>query len=172
MNISIKHFQRKDFVDRLCEIFQKNKIKKNSISLEFTDDLDVSKVELYKMMFERIKEYGVRISVSNFEIRHEVMDVFKRLPIDEIKISSEYLDKASIFDKNVLKDIVTLGKDLGYDIVITKVSNEEVLDKISKYGVDMVQGNYIFDILEDNKIPIFLNNYKEYKKSINNIKNK
>lgn len=164
INISIKHFQRKDFVDRLCLIFDKKKFKKNTITLQFTDNLDVSKIETYKAMFEKVKEYGVRISVSNFEIKHEIMDVFKLLPIDEVKVSSAYLEEDSVFKKEVLKDIISLIKDLGYKLVITQVSDQKTLDEITKYDVDMIQGNYVFDILEQEKIPDFLENYKKNKK--------
>ena len=84
------------------------------------------------------------------------MDMFRRLQIDEIKISSKYLDSNSIFSPNVLKDIVTLSKDLGYEIVITRIEDEETLNKVVKLKVDMIQGNYLSNVMDEQKIIAFL----------------
>lgn len=160
MNISLRHFQRKDFVERLCKIFEQNKFEPGSIMLEITNNIEIDKIESYKLMFDKIKKYGVKISVSNFEIKHEVMDMFRRLQIDEIKISSKYLDSNSIFSPNVLKDIVTLSKDLGYEIVITRIEDEETLNKVVKLKVDMIQGNYLSNLMDEQKLLAFLEQEK------------
>lgn len=169
MNLSIRHFQRNDFVDRLCEILDKYKFKENSISFQIMNDIDVSKVEAYKIMFDRIKEKGIKLTINNYEVRYETMDVFKRLPIDEVKVNSEYLMSNSIFDTKVLGDIVNLSKDLKYDVVVTKVSNDNMLKEILKYDVDMLQGNHLFEIIAEENLPQFLDKYNEYKGDIKKI---
>jgi len=156
INISIRHFQRKDFVERLCKIFENNKEEAKQIMLQITNNIGVDKIENYKLMFEKIREYGVKISISNFEIKHEVLDIFKRLNFDEIKISSKFLDSNSIFSPNVLKDIVTLSKDLGYKVVVTRIEDEETLNKVLKLKVDMIQGNYLSNIMEEKDLVEYL----------------
>ena len=163
MNVSLRHFQRKDFVEKLCKIFEKNPFEKGSLMLQITDTIDVDKIENYKVMFEKVRKYGVKISVTNFEIKHEVMDMFRRLQIDEIKVSSKYMESNSIFSPSVLKDIVTLARDLDYDIVITRIEDEETLKKILKLKVDMIQGNYLFSIMEEKDIIEFLKSLESKK---------
>ena len=168
MNISLRHFQRKDFVDRLCKLFERNPFPEGSLMLQITDTIDVDKIENYKVMFDKVRKFGVKISVSNFQIKHEIMDMFKRLQIDEVKVSSEYVGSNSIFDTNVLKDIVTLARDLGYQIIITRIEDEETLKKISKLKVDMIQGNYLSNIMEEKELMEFLKaNSKVSKASLN-----
>lgn len=164
MNVSLRHFQRKDFAERLCKIFENNPIEKDSLMLQITDTIDVDKIENYKVMFDKVREYGVKISVANFEIKHEIMDMFRRLQIDEVKVSSKYIDSNSIFSPNVLKDIVTLARDLKYDIVITQIEDEVTLNKILKLKVDMIQGNYLFNIMDDNDLLEFLKSLKQKSK--------
>ena len=106
----------------------------------------------------------MKISATNFEIKHEVMDMFKRLQIDEIKISSKYIDSNSIFKQDVLKDIVKLTRDLDYDIVITRIEDEETLNKVLKLKVDMIQGNYLFNIMEEKDVIEFLNSINQKSK--------
>lgn len=166
INLSIRHFQRKDFVERLCKIFENNKEESKHIMLQITNNIGVDKIENYKIMFEKIREFGVKISIANFEIKHEVLDMFKRLNLDEVKISSKFLDSNTIFSPNVLKDIVTLSKDLGYQVVITRIEDEETLNKVLKLKVDMIQGNYISNIIEEKDL-------KEYiEKSASKLSNK
>ena len=156
MNVSLRHFQRKDFVEKLCKIFENNPFEKDTLMLQITDTIDVDKIENYKVMFDKVRKYGVRISVTNFEIKHEIMDMFRRLQIDEVKVSSRYVASNSIFNASVLKDIVTLARDLDYDIVITQIEDEETLNKILKLKVDMIQGNYLFNIMEEDGLREFL----------------
>ena len=169
MNISLRHFQRKDFVEKLCNIFENNKFDNGSIILEITDVIDMGKIENYKIMFDRIRSYGVKLSVSNFEIKHEVLDMFKRLEIDEVKVSSAYVDSNSIFKESVLKDIVTLAKDLDYSVVITRIEDEATLNKIIKLKVDMIQGNYLSRIMDDKELLGFLTNLKNSKKGAKKV---
>lgn len=171
MNISLRHFQRRDFTDRLCEILANNTFEPGSIMFQITDTIDVNKIQEYKVMFERVRELGVKISVSNFEVKYEVMDMFKRLAIDEVKVSSDYILSNSIFKPVVFEDIITLTKNLGYQIVIVKVEDEKTLKKVLKFDVDMIQGNYLFDILTGDELLNFLNTYKPEKTKKTTSKN-
>ena len=138
--------------------------------LQITGELDMNKIETYKVMFDKIKQYGVKLSINNFSVNYEQLDLLNRLNIDEIKISSEYLVSNSIFDKNVLKDIVVLSKDLGYKILINKVTDEETFKEVIKYPVNCVQGNYIYPIISDENVKEFLVNFKNKKPKVDSVK--
>ena len=134
--------------------------------LQITDTIGVDKIESYKVMFDKVRKYGVKISVANFEIKHEVMDMFRRLQIDEVKVSSEYIGSNSIFKATVLKDIVTLARDLEYQIVITKIEDENTLKKVLKLNVDMIQVKYMFNIMDEKSLMEFLDTTTKQKKGV------
>lgn len=159
INISLRHFQRKDFVDKLCNILETNKVREGSLMFQIKDSIDTYKIEEYKVMFEKIRKLGAKISINNLSIRYEELDLLNRLKIDEIKINSEFLVSNSIFKKSVLKHIINLCKDLGYEILVTKISDEDTLQEILKYPINRVQGFYIYPVIEDNKIDEFISNY-------------
>lgn len=159
INLSIRHFQRKDFVDKICNILEKNNVIEGTLMFQITDSIDVSKIEDYKVMFEKIKKYGIKLSINNLSIKYEELDLLNRLKIDEIKINSEFLVSNSIFKKSVLKNIISLCKDLGYEILITKIGNEEILQEVLKYPINRLQGNYIYPIIENDKIDEFVETY-------------
>jgi len=159
VNVSIRHFQRKDFIEKLCDILEKNKVRSGTIMFQITDKIDITKIEEYKVMFEKLKKLGIIISINDLYIRYEELDLLNRLQIDEIKINSEYIVSNSIFKKSVLKHIIYLCKDLGYEILITKISDENTLQEILKYPINRVQGNHIYPIIENSKIEEFVVNY-------------
>lgn len=169
-NISLRHFQRKDFIEKICLILERGGKSSEHLMLQITGELDMNKIETYKVMFDKIKQYGVKLSINNFSVNYEQLDLLNRLNIDEIKISSEYLVSNSIFDKNVLKDIVVLSKDLGYKILINKVTDEETFKEVIKYPVNCVQGNYIYPIISDENVKEFLVNFKNKKPKVGSVK--
>lgn len=160
-NISLRHFQRKDFIEKICLILERGGKNSEHLMLQITGELDMGKIETYKAMFDKIKQYGVKLSINNFSVNYEQLDLLNRLNIDEIKISSEYLVSNSIFNKDVLKDIVILSKDLGYKILINKVSDEATFKEVVKYPVNCVQGNYIYPIISDDDVVDFLKDFEK-----------
>lgn len=160
INMSLKHFERTDFVDRLCKILDTTKLEEGRLMFEITDTINIKKIELYKALIERIRAYGVGFSINNLEINYNIMDLVKRLPVDEIKVSSEYLVTNSIFKPEVLQDIVKLCTDLNYDVLVTRVEDERTFDIVSKYNVTSVQGNYIYEPISQIDISKFIEMYK------------
>jgi len=173
VNLSLRHFMRTDFVDRLCNILEKRKFDHGSLMIEITDLIDESKIEDYKIKMDKIKEYGVLISVNNLEVKYEIMSLFKKLPVDEVKVSAEYVEKSSIFNSSVLDDIVELGKDLYYDVTVVKIENEKELMRALNCSVDKVQGHYIYRPLEDEEVLDFIASYRDVRDEILSVlKNK
>ena len=166
MNMSLRHFMRTDFIDRICNILKKKNFDRGSLMLEITDLIDESKIEDYKLKMDKLKEYGVKISVNNLDVKYEIMNLFKKLPVDEVKISAEYVEKSSQFNSAVLSDIVELGKDLYYEVTVVKVENDRELEKALKCKVDKIQGNYIYKPLDETELYDFLDKYNEIRENI------
>lgn len=166
MNLSLRHFMRTDFVDRLCKILERKNFDRGSLMIEITDLIDESKIEDYKIKMDKIKEYGVLISVNNLEVKYEIMSLFKKLPVDEVKVSAEYVEKSSIFNSSVLDDIVELGKDLYYDVTVVKIENDKELLRALNCNVDKIQGHYIYRPLDDHEVLDFVASYPEIRKGV------
>ena len=166
MNLSLRHFMRTDFIDRLCSILEKRDFRRENLMLEITDLIDESRIEDYKIKMDKLKEYGVKISVNNLDVKYEIMSLFKKLPVDEVKVSAEYVEKSSIFNSSVLKDIVELGKDLYYEVTVIKVENDRELIKALNCQVDKVQGNYIYRVIEEEELYGFLKDYPNIRDNI------
>ena len=166
INLSLRHFMRGDFIDRICRILEKRSFDHGSLMIEITDLIDETKIEDYKIKMDKIKEYGVKISVNNLDVKYEIMSLFKKLPVDEVKVSAEYVEKSSMFNSSVLSDIVELGKDLYYEVTVVRVENDRELERALKCKVDKIQGNYIYRPVDEEELFEFLDSYSKIREKI------
>lgn len=168
INISNKHALKKDFADKLCEIIQMHDIKPGQIQIQLIDNIDLKNIEAYKSLFEKLKAVGADVIINNIEIKYDMVSLLSRLPIDEIKISSEYLSLENV-DKDILKDICKLSRDLNFKVVITKIEDQESLDNSILYEADKIQGSFLFKSMKFELVDEFLKGYEKYENTLKDI---
>lgn len=169
VNISNKHVEKKDFIDKLCDILNDNFIEPGEIQLELTDTIDINKIEKYKIMFEKLKECGADIIVNNMEIKYDAVKLFNELPIDEIKLSSSFVSLESGLDPEILANIIKLGKEMKFKVLINAIENEKQLTESIKRGADKIQGNFLFKKMDLDLTEEFINEYSKYINKLDNI---
>ncbi len=162
VNISNKHIEKKDFIDKICNTINENSIEPGQIQIEFTDTIDIDKIEKYKIMFEKLKECGAEIIINNFEIKYEAIQLFTELPIDELKISSDFISVESKVKPELFVDVINLAKDMNLKVLITSIENEKQLNKSIKCGADKIQGNFLFKRMDIKLTEEFVNEYGRY----------
>lgn len=168
VNISNKTALKKEFVDTICDIISSYDLPQNSLQIEMTGSIETSKLELYKVMFERLKQMNVDIIINNFDIKQESLELFKELPIDEVKISSSILSSEIINDK-VFLDLIVLCKDLGYKVIVGKINDDMKLVKAITDGADKIQGDFLFKKMDESLAEEVLINYGTYRLRIDEI---
>ena len=168
VNISNKNAFKKEFVDTICDIISSYNLPEGSLQIEMTGNLEISRFETYKNMFERLKELGVDIIINNFEINQEALEIFAELPIDEVKISSSLLSSEKINEK-VFLDLINLSKDLGYKVIVGRVNDDKKLVKAITDNADKIQGNFLFKKMDENLAEEVLANYGTYRLRIDEI---
>ena len=120
-------------------------------------------------MFERLKECGADIIINNFEIKYEALELFSGLPVDEIKLSSDYLSEESKVNPEMLEDVIRLSKKLNYKVIINSIDNEIKLNGAIKNGADKIQGDFLFKKMEVELLDEFISEYSSFIYKIDNI---
>ena len=166
VNISNRHIMKEDFVNELCNILKKNNIQKNEICLEITNDIDISKIKTYKEMFEKLKQQGVLVSINNFNIKYDDLNLYKELDVDEIKLYAKYISNESNLNENCLKNITNLSKELGCKVTVCCIESKEQLEAALKYNVDKVQGFLLFNKMYDEYINDVIKKYDKIKEKV------
>lgn len=169
VNMSIKHARRKDFIERIYEIIKEYKINEGELEIEFTDVIDIKYLDNYKVMFEKLKQLGVNITITNMEIKYEVLTKLKELPIDSIKVDVRYLKEPDKFKKDAVKDIIDLCKSLSYVTIMTHIEKQDEFQKVFDSDVDNIQGNYFLKRFKIDMIDEYAKNYSRYLNDIKNV---
>lgn len=159
LNMSNSHVKRKNFAKNICDILRKYNISNGEIEIEFTDDVDIRKIDEYKYLFDSIKNAGANIIINNLQIKHEPITLIKSLPIDKIKLVSNYIAKDSCIGNKVLQDIITISKDLDYTVIVVAIDKADELIYSIKNGADYLQGNLIFEMLDYEELCAFIEDY-------------
>ena len=93
---------------------------------------------------EKLKEAGFKISIDDYGIGYSNIETLIRHPITELKIDREILllteQEAG---KKAYRHIVSLGKEMGFDIVAEGAESKEQVTWLSNLGVDYIQGFHI-----------------------------
>lgn len=169
VNTSNRHTRRSDFIDSFCNIIGEYSFNPGDIQVEFTDIIQVKEIENYKTMFEKLKDIGVDICITNLEIEHDSLALIHELEINEMKLNVQYIDETSKFDKKVINDLIKLSQDLRYSVTVTHIETEKELMQVIKNGVNKVQGNYLFKRIQVDMLEEYIVKYSEYKNDIDNI---
>lgn len=169
VNLSNRHCRRTDFIDSLCNILTSYSLKKGDIQIELTDIIKEEEIEEHKDMIDRLKQCGATICVTSVPVEYNLAELLLQLPIDEIKINGQFIQKESKFPASVLNDIIKLSKDLGYFVSVTHIDYKEEIEKLVKYQIDRLQGNYIYERFDINQLYDYLLKFDQYKEKYENI---
>lgn len=169
VNISNRHASRKDFINKLCEILTENNIEKSDIQIELNDNIEINKIETYKMMFERLKQCGADIIINNIEIKYKSLILFSELHVDQIKLSCKFISENSTLDEGIFEDIIGICKKLKYKVIVGRIETEQEFVDAIRHGADVLQGDFLFQKIEYEGSELYLEKYPNYKSDIENL---
>jgi EAL domain-containing protein (putative c-di-GMP-specific phosphodiesterase class I) len=92
-----------------------------------------------------LADKGIKIFIDDFGLGYSPIFYLKLLPIHGVKISSEFIYDIISNKKSqiIVKNLVSLAKDLDIKLVSEFVDNEDLLNFLSNIGIRYMQGNYL-----------------------------
>jgi EAL domain-containing protein (putative c-di-GMP-specific phosphodiesterase class I) len=89
-----------------------------------------------------LSELGVHIALDDFGAGHSSLAFLARLPLDQIKIDRSFVTDLVTNSGNdvIVRSIISLGHQLGLEVVGEGVETDEVETRLEEYGCDFVQG--------------------------------
>ncbi len=144
LNISIRQFNEKGFVDALLEIMEKGSMNPSNIVIEITESLFIEELEFILKTLNRMKENGFNISLDDFGTGYSSLGMLKKLPIDELKIDKSFIETLLVDKESeaMVKAIITIGKTLGFSILAEGVEDEKQFTRLNELGCDLYQGYF------------------------------
>lgn len=152
MNVSRKHLDSFDFVEKFVALRDKYEIPNELIELEITETVYLENMSIATEVIEELKARGISVSMDDFGSGYSSLNALNDLKFDLIKIDRMFLQNAEESDsrKNIIRFIINLAKSLCVDVLCEGVETKEQKDFLSEAGCNLQQG-FLFSKPVDSK---------------------
>ncbi len=158
VNVSRVTMSSPDFLEFYIDNKRKYGIGDNFIMLELTESYALDDNNSIKDIVEKLHKNGIKCSLDDFGSGFSSFNVLKSIPFDELKLDRCFLEKTDNPEKDdiVLKMVIDMAKALGITIVQEGVETKDMLDKVTNYGCDVIQGYYYAKAISLEEFKVFL----------------
>ena len=92
----------------------------------------------------QLKDLGVKIALDDFGTGYSSLSYLHRFPLDSLKIDRSFVARM-MEDDEIVHSIITVGRNLGIQVIAEGVETVEQLEKLRQMGCEYAQG-YIFSV--------------------------
>ena len=154
VNLSSLDLMRNDCSRHFIRIMDAYKIPHNWIQFEITETVATECNAGIRRVAEEFTDAGIGLCLDDFGSGYANLNTVMRLPFSVIKVDRSLLfdicrdEKRAIFYESVVE---TFHK-MNYHIVSEGVETQEEMEKISSWGVEMIQGYYFSKPLPEKEL--------------------
>jgi EAL domain-containing protein (putative c-di-GMP-specific phosphodiesterase class I)/PAS domain-containing protein len=131
-----------DFCAVLGRTLEKSGFPAKQLELEITENALMANPDLTIDCLKQWKKLGVRIAMDDFGTDHSSLRYLSRLPVDRLKLDQSLTHRMTLDSKSaeVAKLILSLGRELGIDVIAKGVETEQQLKMLTELGCPRAQG--------------------------------
>ncbi|MFW6028010.1 MAG: EAL domain-containing protein [bacterium] len=145
VNLSSAQFAQPLDLERcVLTTLEESGLAPSMLELEITESTFIGFSSEHRHMIQRLRGAGVRFALDDFGTGFSSLNYLRRFAVDRIKIAREFIvDLATCSDAAaIVKCILTLARDLGYEVIAEGVETSEQLQLLQGWACPDVQGFY------------------------------
>jgi diguanylate cyclase (GGDEF)-like protein/PAS domain S-box-containing protein len=144
VNISARQFHDPQFVEKVLAVLEQTDINPHRLKLELTESLLLIDVDGVVEKMNALKAAGVNFSLDDFGTGYSSLSYLKRLPLSQLKVDQTFVRDilVDVNDMAIVNAIVTLGKNLGMDVIAEGVETDQQRKSLESCGCSMFQGYF------------------------------
>ena len=142
VNISARQFRDRALLAVLADILGRWPHSEGLLELELTESVLMENAQGAVDMLEALSDMGIRLAVDDFGTGYSSLSYLKRFPLNALKIDQSFVaDLTRHTDGGAItRAIITLGHELGLDIIAEGVETEDQMSLLRRQHCDLVQG--------------------------------
>lgn len=142
VSISRLNIHRTDFVNKLKTIVERYQISPSLVTLEIAEQAIYDDIDRNTKIIAECKEYGFMISIADFSRGYSFLDIMRRVSVDSVKLSGEFLPEEDPTEKDriIIKNIIDIAKELGIQIIAEHIHSEKQVKFLKTMGCSIIQG--------------------------------
>jgi diguanylate cyclase (GGDEF)-like protein len=144
VNLSPYQFCHATIVEMISDILRETSFPAEYLELELTESALMEREKESVLIFEKLRDLGVCLTIDNFGTGYSSLAYLKRFPLNMLKIDKTFIDDLpqQENDKEITTAIIGLGHTLGLKVLADGVETQEQLDFLREKGCDYYQGFY------------------------------
>jgi diguanylate cyclase (GGDEF)-like protein/PAS domain S-box-containing protein len=143
VNISPDLLVKPDFVDKICEQLERNRIDATQLEIEITENSSITQSDVAFASLTQIRALGIKVAIDDFGTGYASLGHLKKLPIDILKIDKLFIQElieGSSVENTLVSSIVQMAKALNLKVVAEGVEHASQLSALKRLQCDMLQG--------------------------------
>ena len=145
VNLSGKQFSQTDLIEVVETVIRASGIASNTLKLEITESAIMEDAQIVTQRLLELRKLGVRLGLDDFGTGYSSLSYLHRFPLDTLKIDRSFVARLLEDGENreIVRTIVTLGKNLGMDVVAEGVEEFQQVEDLRGLDCQHAQG-YLF----------------------------
>ncbi len=136
INVSVSQLNGA-FVPTVQKVLRKSGIPASKLECELMESMPLTNNKQVDR-FNALSNLGIQLAVDDYGAGYWTADMLPQLKINKLKIDRSLL--LSTFPDNTIPDIIKMGHQSGYTILIEGIDNTEQVDWLTRNGADAGQG--------------------------------
>ncbi|WP_460139841.1 putative bifunctional diguanylate cyclase/phosphodiesterase [Pseudomonas sp. S2_E01] len=162
VNITARHFQRADFVDRLDQLLARHAhVPPQRLDLEIVESVAVENIQHVSACLQACQALGVQFSLGDFGTGYSSLSYLKRLRTQTIKIDRSFI-RDILHDHDDLaltKAVIGLARAFGRQVIAEGVESIEHGRMLLQLGCDIGQGYFIARPMPEDEVQRWAEQY-------------
>lgn len=154
INVSPIQIMESNFVEKVCDIIQKNNVKYEDICFEITESVLLDENNVVDNNISKLRQNKINIALDDFGTGYASFSYLKKYPLDILKLDRIFIKDNNKNDFEIVKSIKNIAKILDIKIVVEGVEDEKQFSELSEIGCDFLQGYYFSK-------PLLIDDFKE-----------
>jgi diguanylate cyclase (GGDEF)-like protein/PAS domain S-box-containing protein len=144
VNLSARHFLQPDLVQQSRKALYQSQLSPGSLIFEVTESAMMPDPEAAIQVMNQLKSMGIQIALDDFGTGYSSLSYLHRFPLDSLKIDRAFISR-TMEDDEIIRTILTLGRNLGLKVVAEGVETAEQVKKLQNLGCEFAQGFFFTD---------------------------
>jgi diguanylate cyclase (GGDEF)-like protein/PAS domain S-box-containing protein len=159
VNASAAEFRRDDYAERVLEELRRTGVPAQCLEVEVTESVFLgSSTQLVERALRTLSLEGVTIALDDFGTGYASLSHLKRFPVNTLKIDRTFVSglESDAGDTAIVKAVVSLGHNLGIEIVAEGVETAFQASLLQRMSCDLVQGYHFGRPMPAGDVPSFI----------------
>jgi EAL domain-containing protein (putative c-di-GMP-specific phosphodiesterase class I) len=163
INLSAYNFEEPDIVQRLSDVCREFNVDPRYVEIECTEGIWMEGSGILKTLHD-IRALGMSLALDDFGTGYSNFAYLQKVPATVVKVDQSLIRNvhANPRDQRIVRSLISLARELDYQVVAEGVETEKSLGLIREWGCHIAQGYHFAKPLA---APAFLQHVLLYRDS-------